>query len=100
MRRKTAFLLAYLMLTLASGFAADKMTPEQLISKHLDSIGSPEIRAKMNAIAVFGKNSLDGLSTEAGHIEGTAKLVSEGERFQFIGEFKSQYYEGEHRLEW
>jgi hypothetical protein len=95
MRWKAAFVLASLLFTSGLGIAADHLTPEELIAKHLDSIGTAEMRAKRNAIAVFGRNSFDGLSTATGHIEGTAKLVSEGERFQYLSEFKSQSYEGE-----
>lgn len=95
MRWKVFLLLASLLFSSVLAFAADKITPEELIAKHLDSIGTAEMRAKRKAIAVFGKSSFDGLSNASGHLDGTAKLVSEGERFQYISEFKSPSYEGE-----
>jgi hypothetical protein len=89
-----------LLLLLASCFAGaqSKLSPDELIAKHLGSIGTAETRAKEKAIAVFGVSMFDGLTTaddHFGHFEGSAKLVSQGELFQYLSDFNSPLYDGE-----
>jgi len=87
-------------LLLASHFAGaqSKLSSDELIAKHLNSIGTPEIRGKEKAIAAVGASSFDGITITNnyfGHSEGNAKLVSQGELFQYVSDFKNPLYEGE-----
>ncbi len=54
----------------------EKLNPEQLIEKHLASIGSPQARAAVESIAAAGEAQVVPRVGGAGRIGGTAQIVS------------------------
>lgn len=77
-----------LLIVSSNTFAAD-LTPEEIIAKHLESIGKADARARMNAIAVAGTSSMMGLSGSVISNEGTMRFVSQGKVFIYESHFNT-----------
>jgi hypothetical protein len=74
--------------------AAD-MKPEELVAKHLDSIGTAEARAAAKSRVVQGKLVFRILVGGGGTVEGSWGRVSEGSKSNFVMRFGIGTYRGE-----
>jgi hypothetical protein len=89
--------LCVLLLTIAlslRGRAAD-MKPEELVAKHLDSIGTAEARAALKSKVVQGKLIFKILVGGGGTVEGSWGRVSEQNKSNFVMRFGTGNYRGE-----
>lgn len=99
MKHRSLWILL-LVLSSATAFAGDKLTLDELIVKHRSSVGNPDVRRKMNAIFVAGTSNFQGLSSAAAKMDGTIRMASQGDLFQYESQFDtSLYYNGE-TLSW
>jgi hypothetical protein len=87
-------MVAVLLLQALPASAAD-MKPEELIAKHLDSIGSAEARAAARSRVVQGKLVLRILVGGSGTVDGSWGRVSEGRKSNFVMRFGIGNYRGE-----
>src|SRR5277367_5559925 len=74
--------------------AAD-MKPEDLVAKHLDSIGTAEARAAVKSRVVQGKLTFKVLVGGGGTVEGTWGRVSQQRKSNFVMRFGIGNYRGE-----
>jgi hypothetical protein len=86
-------------LALAPGFDAvsadEKMKPEELVAKHLASIGSADARAKVTSRTASGAATLIFRVGGAANLTGNTMLVSSGAKFRFGMQFPNPDYTGE-----
>jgi len=101
--RKTMFSFSIL-LTVAivlAGFAgpsvpaSDKPKPEELVSKHLDALGTPEARAALKSLNVEGNLLTKFLRGGSGAAGGPFAMVSEGHKILMQAKFDQPTYPGE-----
>lgn len=92
--RALAAVLAVLALA-ATAFAGDKLTPAELISKHIDSIVTAKMANPPLGRAGSGPAIRDVLLGGTGHREGKATFVSKADDFQLVLDFNSAEYQGE-----
>lgn len=67
------------------------MKPEDLVARHLDSVGSKEARAAAKTRVVQGAAVYRILVGGGGLAEGKTGLVSEGRKFRFMMKFQTDY---------
>jgi hypothetical protein len=80
----------------ASAFAQEKkLTIEELIAHHLDSIGSAQARAFPKNRVVSGTVKLVSRIGTAGNIDGQAAMASSGAKLRYSMKFPSPTYPGE-----
>jgi len=90
-----------LMMLLATLFVAplplraEKMKPEELVAKHVASIGTPEALAAVKSRSVEGDMAMDIIVGGKGTLEGPASLLSAGPRLKFRMNYDSPIYPGE-----
>ncbi len=85
--------LAVASLTPASGAApAEKMRPDALVAKHLESIGTDKARATAKTRIVVGTSQVTILLPVKGQNKGRAVLFSEGDKSAFGMTFKNPEY--------
>ncbi len=82
-------LLPILLVLLTALCPAADLTPEEIIAKHLDSIGKPDARAKMNALAIAGTSNMSGLSSSIIANDGTMRFISQGRVFIYESHFNT-----------
>ena len=75
--------------------AAEKMTPEEVVEKHLASIGTPEKRAAIHTRVLEGKARMDILIGGGVPLGGNVRVVSDGRKYKAALEFLRQNYWGE-----
>src|SRR2546423_609263 len=91
-RALTIGVLCILASSVASPAAAQKMTAEQLIARHLDAIGNAKARAAATTRIISGTAQVIFRTTPAGQAVGKAVLASEENR-QLVGmSFPSPVY--------
>src|SRR3982751_1530443 len=90
----TAF-VASVCVMMAGSVAAQKLTAEEIITKHLDSIGKSDDRAKMFNITAVGLVNYSQLSTASAPSGGKVVIASEGNKELFAMTFQSSAYQGE-----
>jgi hypothetical protein len=90
-----AFYGAVCLLLLGPAFAANDLKPEEVLQKHLDSIGTAAARAAAKSRVVEGTSSYQVLVGGAGVIHGNAVMVSEGRRLQMRLKIVASRYNGE-----
>lgn len=91
--KKFAFSFAFISSLFAGNLiAVDKMTPEQLIAKHLESIGSAEARASMKSVTIVGTSKATFQGRGGGVAEGLAVLASEGDKYLVAMKFNNSGY--------
>lgn len=93
----SSFALSGLLLLLLLAFApspvgAQKMKPEELVAKHLDSIGTPEARAANRNRIMSGLVTLSIRQGGNGNLDGRALLASEGQKNMIQLAFASTEY--------
>lgn len=91
---KIAFFLSFGVLLTFYAFAADQKA-EDIVAKHLDSIGTQQARATAKSRVVQGKADFRRLVDAGGHLEGNSVFVSQGDKFQFMMKFPNNDYRGE-----
>lgn len=74
---------------------ADKMKPEELVAKHLASIGTPEALAAAKSRSVEGDVTMEVIVGGKGTLQGPASLISAGPRVKFRMTYNSPEYPGE-----
>lgn len=72
--------------------AAQKVTPEEIITKHLDSIGSAEARKAMKSVTIIGTTKATFRGRGSGVAEGLAVLASEGGKYLVAMKFNNSEY--------
>jgi hypothetical protein len=75
--------------------AADKIKPEELVAKHLDSIGTEAARAAVHNRTVTGNTGIVFRLGGKGQAEGRGAIVSEGRQVRFHMPFSALEYPGE-----
>ncbi len=99
MRTKIASLLLLLPLLVISvaplNAKDEKMKPEELVAKHLASIGAPEALAAVRNRAVIGSAQAIFRLPSPGQISGKGNLISEGRQTRISMSFPSVDYPGE-----
>ena len=75
--------------------AGDKMKPEEVIAKHLESIGTAEARAAMKSITIVGLSKATFFGRGGGVAEGIAFLASEGDKYMVAMKFNNPDYQFE-----
>lgn len=75
--------------------AADKLKPEEIVSRHLASVGSSASREKIKAWQISGGVRSQVLAGGTGMLEGLAQLVSEGTKSSIVMKFPDNNYPGE-----
>ncbi|MCA1631036.1 MAG: hypothetical protein LC785_12530 [Acidobacteria bacterium] len=71
---------------------ADKMTPDALVARHLESIGTAQARASVSTRIILGTSQVSILLPVKGQNRGRAVLFSEGEKSAFGMTFKNPEY--------
>jgi hypothetical protein len=94
--KRSAVALAFI-LTLLTGslLAVDKLTPEEVIAKHLESIGSPEARAAMKSVTIIGTSKATFFGRGGGIAEGITVLASKGGKYMVAMKFNNPDYQFE-----
>jgi len=77
--------------------AAKELTPEELISKHIQSIGDPTLLSSVQSRAFVGTTSVDFITGMFGKLEkGTSMFVSQGNELAVRMQFNDVNYPGEY----
>jgi hypothetical protein len=74
---------------------AAEMKPEEIIARHLDSIGTAEVRAGAKSRIVRGTSHYKIRVGAGGELQGTSALVSEGRKSVLMIKLANQDYRGE-----
>jgi hypothetical protein len=96
MIRRLAF--AVVVWSLLSGVlavAGDDMKPEEVLQRHLDSIGKPEARAAAKTRVIQGMATYKVLQGGSGQIDGKVVMVSEQRKVHLMLKINAQQYHGE-----
>ena len=80
---------------LVPAFGQSKLTPEELVVRHLASIGDATARATTKSRAFEGIATVSMVRGGIGAIQGTAKLVTDGSKFSLKMQFNNPTYPGE-----
>lgn len=79
-------------------FAAEKpakLKAEDILSKHLEALGTTEARTRVNSRMVNGTVEFNPRSKAQLHLEGKAQVLSQGAKFKTAFTFASKEYPGE-----
>jgi hypothetical protein len=93
-RRRAAFLVVSLTFISTAGRAGESMKPEDLVTRHLDSLGSASARAAKTRV-FQGTATYRLLVGGGGQTDGKSGLVSEGKKVRFMAKFPLRDYHGE-----
>jgi hypothetical protein len=91
--KKIVFVL-WLAASFCSAHAAD-MKPEEVVAKHLDSIGTAQARAALKSRVVQGTSHFKVVVNGGGQLQGTAGIVSEQRKAAMVLKFADNQYRGE-----
>src|SRR5205823_3638005 len=94
----TALRVLFLVSLLVFGFnatRAQEVRLEDLVARHLASIGTPEARSAAKTRIVQGLSKFTVLVGGGGQLHGTAGMVSEGRKSDFVMKFHNNDYSGE-----
>jgi hypothetical protein len=96
MRRLAACaVFALLFLFTIPALTQDKLTAEDVVKKHLDSIGTPEARSAAKVRAASGKFTMDVIQGGVGTANGDAGIISAGKMLKILMRTDSPRYAGE-----
>lgn len=70
----------------------DKITPEEIIAKHLEAIGSAEARAAVKSMTIIGTSKATFFGRGSGVAEGITVLASQGEKYLVAMKFNNPDY--------
>jgi len=85
MRSRVTFLLAGILVAVAA--VAENIKPEEIVARHLNSIGSPDSRAAIKSRVVQGTLKMHILVGGGGDVTGTLCRVSEQRQSNFVMRF-------------
>lgn len=89
----SVFVFALLSILAANLYAADdKLTAQDLLAKHLESIGSTEARAAIKSVTIIGTSKATFLGRGGGQADGICVLASEGEKYLVAMKFNNSDY--------
>lgn len=91
----TCFVIGFILLSCLPAFCADNTTLEELLKKHLDSIGTSDARSAAQARAVSGKFSMEVVQGGTGGAVGDAGVISSGRMNKLMMKTDSPRYAGE-----
>jgi hypothetical protein len=92
----SSFFVACILAIALPAFAKDsKLTVDELVSKHLDSIGKPEARAAASSRVSQGKVAFAEIIQHSLHMDGSATLISQGRKHRCQFQFGTPHYPGE-----
>jgi len=94
MKHKYLFALIVLVAGLASGVSAQSLKPEEIVLKHLDSIGASAKRGEMKTIMAIGASEFEMVSPSVKGA-GRAVMVSNAGNLMFIISLNSKEYQFE-----
>src|SRR5262245_64010618 len=72
-----------------------KLTPEELIARHLDSIGTAEARSKASNRVAGGETKFISRLGGSANVDGQAMMVSSGAKLRFGIKLQLRGYSGE-----
>jgi hypothetical protein len=72
-----------------------KLSVDDLVAKHLDSIGTPEARAAIQSRMAQGTVAFNERITGSVHLDGTALLLNQGPKLKCAFQFNNPQYRGE-----
>ncbi|MBS1788079.1 MAG: hypothetical protein JST85_10175 [Acidobacteria bacterium] len=78
-----------------SAIADEKMKPEELVAKHLDSLGNADARAKITSRMTSGPSQFVIRVGGTANLSGQAMLVASGAKFRLGIQFQTADYVGE-----
>jgi hypothetical protein len=89
-----------LLLSTVNGFGQDdknlkkpeKITAEELVAKHVASIGTPEALAAVKSRVIVGQGGLSSVKGYIGSLTGPCQLASESDKLLFVMLFNSNEY--------
>jgi len=79
-----------------SGFAEDKVAPEQVVAAHVKSIGSPDALTALKTLAFVGTSSVEFIQGMYGRMNGTSMFVSDGNKVGIVLRYSDINYPGEY----
>ncbi|HVO82659.1 MAG TPA: hypothetical protein VMT28_18160 [Terriglobales bacterium] len=82
-------------LAIPAAAAEGALTPEEVLHRHLDSIGKAEVRAAAKTRVIEGKAVYRILVSGSGSVDGKAVLASEGRKFNIVLKVNALQYRGE-----
>jgi hypothetical protein len=88
------FVMAILFVCLRTG-AKDKVSLDELVSKHLDAIGTADARAAVKSRVAEGTAAFNERITGIVHLDGKSRLLSQGSKFKVSLQFANPQYPGE-----
>src|SRR5436305_8135774 len=91
-------MLGVLSISRAAKPLADKISVDELITKHLEAIGSPEARAAVQTRLARGKTQMHLVQGGVGELNGGAFLLGEGKKLRVAMPFTNNEYWGEQLL--
>jgi hypothetical protein len=94
-RLSIALVLFVCVCAAAAANAAESLKPEEIIQKHLDSIGTSSVRETAKSRVVESTNSYKLLVGGNGQIQGSSVMVSEGNNLQLLLKINASRYHGE-----
>src|SRR3984957_13750857 len=102
MRRSSWFLLSLLLAGVFafgfSGIASDKapkLSADEIIARHLDSLGTAEARAALKSRVAQGTVGFSERITGTVHLDGKASIISQGNKVKVAFGFATPQYPGE-----
>lgn len=87
-----AFLVLFSLSANILAAGGDKLTPEEVVAKHLESIGTSEARAAMKSATIIGTAKATFFGRGGGIAEGLSVLASEGEKYLVAMKFNNPDY--------
>ena len=81
--------------TAETAVAQEKMKPEEIIAKHLESIGSAEARAAMKSVTAVGTSKATFFGRGGGVAEGISVVASKGGKYMVAMKFNNPEYQFE-----
>lgn len=88
----TTLVLAIVCFPITESFATEKLKAEELVTKHLDSIGSDKARSAVTTRIIAGTSQVIFRTTPVGQASGRAVLASEGLKSLIGMSFRSPVY--------
>jgi hypothetical protein len=95
MRQTLTLILVIFLVTTAFSTDEPKLTAEDLVSRHLAAIGTPEARTAAKSRGVDGKAHFQFVAGGGGQTDGAIKMGTDGRKLRFVINLNSANYTGE-----